>query len=320
MMSLKTLSRLARQIIGSERPIVLMYHRVEALAVDPWQLAVTPARFARQIALLRRRRRVVPLSWLAEQLAAGRLPARVAALTFDDGYSDVFRNALPILEAEQCPATVFLTTGAIGSGVGFWWDQLSRIVYETPSLPDVLRLTLSGKVHLYRLSPDRGTPVRDTLHARLHALLKPLEAAARQDAVDRIAEWAGAERERRERDLPMSFDELATLTSTELIDVGAHTVSHQSMPLLSACDLEREVNDSRYTCEEMTGRRVTGFAYPYGDYDVASIAAVRAAGFTHACTTVNRAARSGDDLLAIPRVLVADWDEAAFRQKVLAHA
>src|SRR3954452_13037923 len=102
--ALRMLSLAARQIIRSERPIVLLYHRVETLAADPWQLAVTPGRFARQIALLRHRRRVVPLSWLAGELAAGRLPRRAAALTFDDGYGDVFRNALPILKAEQCPA------------------------------------------------------------------------------------------------------------------------------------------------------------------------------------------------------------------------
>ncbi|XCG58459.1 polysaccharide deacetylase family protein (plasmid) [Mesorhizobium sp. WSM2239] len=261
----------------------------------------------------------MPLSWLARELTAGRLPARAAALTFDDGYGDVFRNALPILEAEQCPATVFVTTGAIGSRVGFWWDQLSRIVYETPSLPDALTLPLAGTVHTFRLADGRGTPDRDTLHGRLHALLKPAGAEARQEALDRLAEWAGAEREWREGDLAMSPDELATLSSAELIEIGAHTVSHPSMPLLSTGDIEREVVASRRDCEAMTGRAVTGFAYPFGDHDVASTAAVRAAGFTHACTTVSRAARRGDDPLAIPRLLAADWDEANFQGEVLTH-
>jgi peptidoglycan/xylan/chitin deacetylase (PgdA/CDA1 family) len=297
-----------------------MYHRVETLVADPWQLAVTPDRFARQIALLRRRKRVVPLSWLATELKAGRLPARAAALTFDDGYGDVFRNALPILEAEGCSATVFVTTGAIGCRKGFWWDQLSRIVCETPSLPDALALPLGRTVHAFRIAEDGRTPDRAAIHCQLHALLKAAPAEARQEALDRLAEWAGAERDGRESDLAMSADELRKLASAELIEIGAHTVSHPSLPLLSAEDLEREVVTNRRDCEAMTGRAVTGFAYPFGDHDVATIAAVRAAGFSHACITVRRAIRSGDDPLAMPRLPAANWDEAKFEREVLTYA
>ena len=76
--------------------------------------------------------------------------------------------------------------------------------------------------------------------------------------------------------------ELAKLLSENLIEVGAHTVSHPSMPRSSAADLEREVVASRHDCEALTGRAASGFAYPFGDHDTASTAAVRAAGFTHA--------------------------------------
>ena len=302
----------------SERPIVLMYHRVDTLAADPWQLAVTPDRFATQIAMLCRRRRVVPLSWLAEELAAGRLPARTAAVTFDDGYSDVLRNALPILKDQQCPATVFVTTGAIGNRTVFWWDQLSRIVYETPSLPAALALPLDGTVNAFRLADGRRTWDRDTLHSQLHALLKPARAEARLEALDRLTEWAGAD-EGRESDLPMSADELRKLSSAELIEIGAHSVSHASLPLLSAEIVRREVVASRRDCEAMTGRTVTGFAYPFGDRDDATTAAVRAAGFSHAYTTAGRAVRSGEDPMAIPRIRAANWDETEFQQEILTH-
>jgi peptidoglycan/xylan/chitin deacetylase (PgdA/CDA1 family) len=46
---------------------------------------------------------------------AGRWPARAVALTFDDGYQSVFRTAFPVLRRRGFTATVFLTTGAIGT-------------------------------------------------------------------------------------------------------------------------------------------------------------------------------------------------------------
>ena len=42
-------------------PAILMYHRVNEPGYDPWELAVTPARFDEQLAWLKRRRTVLPL-------------------------------------------------------------------------------------------------------------------------------------------------------------------------------------------------------------------------------------------------------------------
>jgi len=39
------------------------------------------------------------------------------SITFDDGMKSVYRNALPVLKAYQAPAHLFLTTGAIGTGL-----------------------------------------------------------------------------------------------------------------------------------------------------------------------------------------------------------
>src|SRR5438105_34157 len=90
--------RATRQLTSMQRPIVLLYHRVANLASDPWHLAVSPERFAVQIEILARERTIVPMTWLAKKLRDGRLPRRAAAITFDDGYADVFHNALPVLQ------------------------------------------------------------------------------------------------------------------------------------------------------------------------------------------------------------------------------
>jgi len=48
---------LTSRLMRGTAPIILMYHRVADLTVDPWGLAVHPARFEEQIDALTRDRR-----------------------------------------------------------------------------------------------------------------------------------------------------------------------------------------------------------------------------------------------------------------------
>ncbi len=50
--------------LRSRDALILLYHRVTALANDRWSIAVTPAHFAEQMEILRRRTTIVPLSAL----------------------------------------------------------------------------------------------------------------------------------------------------------------------------------------------------------------------------------------------------------------
>jgi len=82
-------------------PLVLCYHAVS----DRWDdaLAVTPARFERQLRVLRAGRR----PGTAAEAVAGR---RVLHVTFDDAYASV-AAVLPVLERLGLRATVFACSG-----------------------------------------------------------------------------------------------------------------------------------------------------------------------------------------------------------------
>jgi peptidoglycan/xylan/chitin deacetylase (PgdA/CDA1 family) len=100
-------------------PVVLMYHSVTAYTEDPYQVTVSPLRFEQQMHWLAARGlRGVSIATL---LAARRrhCDAGLVGLTFDDGYDDFLRHALPVLSEHGFGATAFIIAGRLG-GLNAW--------------------------------------------------------------------------------------------------------------------------------------------------------------------------------------------------------
>ena len=91
---------------------MLAYHSVgDVDPHDDQHSLFTPVHaFTRQMTVLARGRRVVPL----EEVLAGTAPRGSVALTFDDGYRGVLEHAVPVLERLSLPSTMFVPTGYVG--------------------------------------------------------------------------------------------------------------------------------------------------------------------------------------------------------------
>ncbi len=124
---------------------ILCYHSVQPRWPSP--LAVPPEDFAWQAAWLRARRRVLPMREALSRLdATGRLPRGEAALTFDDGFAALHQYALPVLQRERLPATVFLvaqTLSPAGQPVD-WVDTPGAEPLSTLTLDQVLEMQDAG--------------------------------------------------------------------------------------------------------------------------------------------------------------------------------
>jgi peptidoglycan/xylan/chitin deacetylase (PgdA/CDA1 family) len=88
------------------------------------------------------------------------------------------------------------------------------------------------------------------------------------------------------------------------MDIGDHTAHHVDLALLSSAQLRTETAGSRHALEAVVGHPVYSFAYPFGAYDAAAVAAVRAAGFTFAYTTTGGTTESTRAPLTMPRIHV----------------
>ncbi len=93
-------------------------------------------------------------------------------------------------------------------------------------------------------------------------------------------------------------------------ELDAHTISHPDLTTLTADALRHEVAGSRRALRRRFGVRVDFFCYPAGRYDARVIAAVEAAGYRGATTTVEGYASAGNPY-ELKRVRVNGGDTAA---------
>jgi peptidoglycan/xylan/chitin deacetylase (PgdA/CDA1 family) len=279
---------------------VLLYHRVADPARDVHGLCVPPAEFRTHLEMLRAAYEVVPLLELRRWIDAGRDPAGLVALTFDDGYLDNLALASPVLAEMELPATFFVTTEHLDRPGEFWWDTLERLLLADRPLPPAL--DLNGSLPPLRLDTSTAA-ARGQAHAALHHRLVGASLPERRAAMERILEWSGrpaAPAAAR----PLLAAEVRELASRPGHEIGGHGVHHLALTFQPEEVARREVNGATRCLGDVLGRPVTTFAYPYGDAGEAAVAAVRAAGLAIAVTCVEEPVRRGADPLRLPRIEV----------------
>ena len=147
-------------------PLVLMYHSVEPYQADPYLVTVSPPRFGQQMHWLARRGlRGVSMRDLLAARAAGAGKGLVG-LTFDDGYADFARHALPVLRQYGFGATMFVIAGRLG-GENAWDQEGPR--KRLMDAPEVWALAQAG-IEIGSPRGRRLVAARDFFRARLKIL------------------------------------------------------------------------------------------------------------------------------------------------------
>jgi peptidoglycan/xylan/chitin deacetylase (PgdA/CDA1 family) len=210
----------------------LMYHAVEAPPLfHPLRgLYVEPGLLERQLRELNRAGvSLAGLSAWIDGLSEGR---RQAAITFDDAFLDLRRNALPVLAEFKVCAVTYVVTAQLG-----------------------------------------GTNVWDTESGA--------QSCPLMDRADLLA-WQAAGQE-----------------------IGSHGMSHCHLTRVTRDQARAEISDSKKILEDIAGRPVRHFCYPYGDHNEAVRDLVGEAGYATATTTDPGVNDAGSDPLRLRRHLAS---------------
>lgn len=232
-------------------------------------------------------------------------------ITFDDGYVNNHRLALPVLEAHGAPALFLVSTRHAQTGEPFWFDRVAVPIQAEARAE--LDLRDVGLAH-YRFRPGDGPGRWDDIQ-RLLVDIKALGNPG-QEAVDRVlrrCEEAAGERGRAAlRDCrPLNVREIRAMRAGGLCHFGSHAHAHEILTYLDDAALAASLRDSRAFLAEALGVPPRDVAYPNGDADARVFAAARAAGYARGYTIETGVARAASDPLRLPRLLVGGYDTAA---------
>lgn len=92
--------------------------------------------------------------------------------------------------------------------------------------------------------------------------------------------------------------------------VGSHTVSHPRLALSETPGIADEMTTSKKMLEDILGKPVDHFCYPYGSHDIRAVEAAAEAGYITGTTCVRAVATAADDLLTLPRKPVSQGTTA----------
>lgn len=107
----------------------------------------------------------------------------------------------------------------------------------------------------------------------------------------------------------LNADELRAMQASGM-EIGSHTVNHVRLTEADDIRLAQELSESRATLENLLGRQVSSFAYPYGAWDARCADAVQQAGYSAACTTRTGWALRDNDPYRLRRLSIFNTDTA----------
>ncbi|WP_374661034.1 polysaccharide deacetylase family protein [Inhella sp.] len=306
-------ARLALNLLSpagrNARLSILIFHRVHATPDPMFPGEVDVPRFREILGWVKDAFQVLPLDEAVQRLHQGTLPARAAAITFDDGYLDNHQQALPLLEEAGLSACFFIATGFLDGG-RMWNDTLIEAARR--STLDALDVRALSTAYADLDPLPLGS--WDERRSAAEQLIRRTKYLPLQERLDLVAEVARISAAILPDDLMMSSAQLRDLRARGMV-VGAHTVNHPILARLPLDEARSEISTGREVLEDLLGERIGLFAYPNGkpgeDYLPEHARLVRELGFDAAVTTAPGAARWGQDLMQIPRF--TPWDRTPGR-------
>jgi peptidoglycan/xylan/chitin deacetylase (PgdA/CDA1 family) len=188
-------------------------------------------------------------------------------LTFDDGYSDNLFTLLPILEKYNIKATIFITIGFILREFYPFEYILSDIISNLDNID------INEKTKIYH------NLKRKLKYLTYHQKVNLLESEFNKIDINKHIH----------NDLFLDRNQLIELSQSELISIGCHSYTHDSLLYTNKKDsftLLKECYQSKVKLESLINKEVNFFSYPYGEYNRDTITAMKDFGY-HASFTTN---------------------------------
>jgi len=307
--------------IGTRRglnnmPLVISYHRVvedfhnsAIRSISP--MLITVKTLERQLDWIGQRYDFISLDDLAGW-SAGDVKFRrpVAAITFDDGYSDVYEHGFPVLRRKGIPSAIFVVTDHVGNTHMQIHDELYLRICRALSQWAAPEREFGHILQDLDIPSHKAVMMVKNVKDPFRFTRVCLEQLC-QDDLRRIISGlcsVSVDIEDMSREFySVTWDMLREMLRGD-VTVGSHTRSHALLVNETGEKVFDEVYASRIAVEQMLGTPIKHFAYPDGRFNKDVIKAVRDAGYRCAYTTCLHRDKEHPQL-TIPRKVL--WENSS---------
>jgi peptidoglycan/xylan/chitin deacetylase (PgdA/CDA1 family) len=298
--------------IFAGRAAILVFHEIQQDCRSELMTGTSVSLFEYSLNWVQRKGwSIVSLDECLERLARNDRSRRYAVLTFDDGYRDNVSVALPILERNFAPFTMYVPTGAPTRSMQSWWLGLRKLFLSRDTVtidamgvrfrcPDLYNKTFALNKVTQWIHDDyqRAAMLTPTFNKAGISLLALNEAYF------------------------LNESELRVLARHPLASIGGHTTSHSALSSVDVLSARAEMADNRHYLEKLLQIPVRHLAYPYGNTRACGPREAHLAkqvGFSTAVTAQHgQIYDSKLDHFALPRIAVGGRTEtrAAFEGRM----
>jgi peptidoglycan/xylan/chitin deacetylase (PgdA/CDA1 family) len=265
------LTPLALRMLGQSwwpwpRVTVLLYHRVidpeDIGELDPNLVDATPAEFDAQMEILARYFTPVGIDQIIEARHGGSLPANAAIVTFDDGYRDNYKNAVPILKKHGMNAVFFVTTDYVSERRLFWWEIIRVVVRRSTKREITLGYPFPCAF------PVTDESEREEAIKKIIRIVKTSYAMDLPRFMEELYRGSGVtwsrqdDQDEAERSI-LTWQDVRAMREAGM-DVQSHTRTHRVLGTLPSEAFDNELAGSKRELEAQIDAPVRTIAYPVG--------------------------------------------------------
>jgi len=296
-------------------PVVVGYHRVvedfeTSAATSIPSMLVSRQMLERHLDWLGRRFRFVSLDEVGARLdGSDGSQDPVAAITFDDGYRDLYEQAFPLLQKKGIPAAVFVVTDLVSTANVQEHDKLYLLLARRLADRSLKPGGLAGLLHTLGISVT-GI-VASTPYQATRALLEAQPQERIRSVIAALESEVAIPEDTFKPFYSLTWEMLERMQRAG-VTIGSHTRTHIVMTQESGERVANEVTGSREEIERRIGTSVRHFAYPSGMFNTASVNAVAKAGYRFGYTVCGHR----DDAhpqLTVPRTFLWENSSLDFR-------
>jgi peptidoglycan/xylan/chitin deacetylase (PgdA/CDA1 family) len=288
-----------RRFAGSKFGI-LCYHRVGTEGV-PLFSRLDPGVFEAQMKYVRKHYRLVPLGQLCREITNGDAVRPTLAITFDDGYRDLYTHAFPVLRKYEIPATIYLIGRSMETGESPWYDRIFVALDNASESSIELEMDRPRRLALTSAAARRKAAWE------IVCFLRTISDVRRRNWCLAFETRMKPPQEKLARRM-LDWDQVRSMQAGGIC-FGAHTMTHPCVAQVEAAKLEEELCASRRLLEARLDAPAEDFAYPFGkisDCLSTGNGYLAQCGYRSAVTTVEGINSAGANLMRLNRMQVGD--------------